>query len=89
MNDALSEERVSVLASMEYGDVHVGSSLALDDKALPLRQKPACEHVLKSWDFTAKVKGSTANSRREPKARILTLYPESFEQISPDGVMSD
>ena len=50
-------------ASIEYGEVHVALfSLARVASARPRRQKPDCEHVLKSLVLTASPEGRNKNN---------------------------
>ena len=63
VNDDLSEDTAIDCASIEYGDFHVDdASFARPASARPRRQKPACEHVLKSWCFTASTSAVSSRS---------------------------
>jgi len=63
VNDDLSADIAVDCASIEYGDFHVDdASFARLASARPRRQKPACEHVLKSWCFTASASAASTRS---------------------------
>lgn len=66
--------------SMEYGDFQADwVSLARAERARPLRQKPDCEQVLKSWDFTANASGKAKSAEITPKSATERISAANFE----------
>jgi len=95
VNDDLSADIAMDCASTEYGDFHVDDApFARLASARPRRQKPACEHVLKSLCFTASTSAVSSRSAHGSNivkggAQVVSTFWKSHKKSTASGQTSN